>query len=155
MTKGWGRAGAGLALVAAVAAGTSGCGGGGGGAGKAQDKPSASAAPTKAPQSVAQLWQDAWAYQVANPCQEETEQAAEDAGCQNVTWDLVTDVRKVRKAMNADPAGAGFYTEAYVIMDRIDALAGDMSDARLLRMRKMIRAEGVELNSWIISHPSQ
>jgi hypothetical protein len=152
MTKGWGRAGAGLVLVVAVAAGTTGCGDHG--TGKPQDKPSASAAP-KATKSVAQLWQAAWGYQVANPCQEKTEKAAEEAGCQNVTWDLVTDVRKVRKAMNADPAGSGFYTEAYVIMDRIDTLAGDMSDARLLRMRNMIRSEGVELNSWITSHPSQ
>ncbi|MBT2511953.1 hypothetical protein J7I98_40690 [Streptomyces sp. ISL-98] len=154
MTKGWGRAGAGLLLAVAVAAGTTGCGDDG--TGKPQNKPSASAAPKKAPKSVARLWQDAWGYQVANPCQEKTEKAAEEAGCQNVTWDLVTDVRKVRKAMNADrAAGSGFYTEAYVIMDRINTLAGDMSDARLLRMRNMIRAEGVELNSWITSHPSQ
>ncbi|PZT71467.1 hypothetical protein DNK55_32665 [Streptomyces sp. AC1-42T] len=134
-------------------AGTAGCGDDGSDA--AQDKPSASAAPTKATKSVAQQWKEAWGYQVANPCQEKTETAAEEAGCQNVTWDLVTDVRKIRKAMNADPAGAGFYSEAYVIMDRIDTLAGDMSDARLLEMRNMIRAEGVELNRWIISHPSQ
>ncbi|MDJ0466145.1 hypothetical protein [Streptomyces sp. H27-C3] len=153
MTKGWGRTGAGLLLAAVVVAGSAGCGDDGPGA--AQDKPSASAAPKKAAKSVAQQWEEAWGYQVANPCQEKTEAAAEEAGCQNVTWDLVTDVRKVRKAMNADPAGAGFYSEAYVIMDRIDTLAGDMSDARLLQMRDMIRAEGVELNSWITSHPSQ
>lgn len=140
-------------LAAAVVAGAAGCGDDE--AGKPQDKLSASAAPKKSTKSVAQLWQDAWGYQVANPCQEKKEAAAEEAGCQNVTWDLVTDVRKVRKAMNADPAGAGFYSEAYVIMDRIDTLAGDMSDARLLQMRNMIRAEGVELNRWITSHPSQ
>ncbi|MFJ4966031.1 hypothetical protein ACIP6P_26900 [Streptomyces sp. NPDC088729] len=154
MTKGWGRTGAGLLLVAVVMAGTAGCGDGG--SGTAQDKPSASAAPKKAAKSVAQQWEDAWGYQVANPCQEKSEAAAEEAGCQNVAWDLVTDVRKVRKAMNADrAAGTGFYTEAYVIMDRIDTLAGDMSDARLLQMRNMIRVAGVELNSWIVSHPSR
>ncbi|MGW4231934.1 hypothetical protein ACWEF9_22005 [Streptomyces sp. NPDC004980] len=153
MTMGWGRTGAGLLLAAAVMAGTTGCGDDG--AGTAQDRPPASAAPKKAAKSVAHQWEEAWGYQVATPCQEKTEAAAEEAGCQNVTWDLVTDVRKIRKAMNADPAGAEFYTEAYVIMDRIDTLAGDMSDARLLEMRDMIRAEGVELNRWITSHPSQ
>ncbi|MFJ1837804.1 hypothetical protein ACIOJ9_28540 [Streptomyces sp. NPDC088175] len=153
MTKGWGRTGAGLLLAAVVMAGTAGCGDDG--PGTAKDKPSASAVPKKAAKSVAQQWEDAWGYQVANPCQEKTEAAAEEAGCQNVTWDLVTDVRTIRKAMNADPAGAGFYSEAYVIMDRIDTLAGDMSDARLLQMRDMIRAEGVDLNRWITSHPSQ
>lgn len=152
MTKGWGRAGAGLALVVAVVAGTVGCDGGD----TVQDKPPASAVPKKASESVAQLWQEAWGDEVGSPCEEMAEEAAaKEAGCQNVIRDLVTDVRKVRKAMDADPAGADFYTEAYVIMDRIDALAGDMSDARLLRTRNLIRVAGVELNSWITSHPAR
>jgi ABC-type glycerol-3-phosphate transport system substrate-binding protein len=153
MTLGWGRAGASIALVAAVAAGTAGCGGDD--TAKAQ-KPSASATAKTTQKSVAQLWRDAWAYQVANPCEATTDKTAEEAGCQNVTWDLVTDVRKVRTAMNADTAaGTGFYSAAYVMMDRIDTLAGDMSDDRLLQMRDQIRAQGVDLNTWITAHPSQ
>ncbi|MGC4987313.1 hypothetical protein ACLQ18_43205 [Streptomyces sp. DT193] len=153
MTKGWGRAEAGLVLVVALAAGATGCDDEG--TGKSQDKPSASATQKKAAKSVVQLWQLAWGYQVANPCFE-MEEAVEGADCQNVTRDLVTDVRKVRKAMNADrAAGSGFYTEAYVIMDQIDTLAGDMSNGRLMHVRNIIQAEAADLNSWITSHSSQ
>jgi hypothetical protein len=134
--------------------GAAGCGTGG--EDSAAKKPSASATGSAAPKSVARLWDEAWSYQVANPCRETQDAAAKEAGCQNVVWDLVTDVRKVRKAMNADSAaGSGFYTDAYIIMDRIDTLAGDMSDDQLLRMRTLIRAQGVDLNRWIVTHPSQ
>ncbi|KOU33762.1 hypothetical protein [Streptomyces sp. WM6378] len=78
------------------------------------------------------------------------------ASCQNVTWDLVTSVRKVRKAMNADRNGRHrLLRRGLRHHGPHRTLAEDMSDARLLRMPGMVRAKGVTLNSWITPYPSQ
>ncbi|MEU9699485.1 hypothetical protein [Streptomyces sp. NPDC047981] len=81
-------------------------------------------------------------------------------GCAIRLQDYVDDVRKIRKAMNNDPAAPkGFYTDAYVIIDRIEAYAatpaGEDDTAGWLAARPLIWMEGSDLDVWITAHPAQ
>ncbi|MEW1701018.1 hypothetical protein ACIQCR_16740 [Streptomyces sp. NPDC093249] len=81
-------------------------------------------------------------------------------GCSVRLQDYVEDVRKIRKAMNSDPAAPkGFYTEAYVIIDRIETYAatptGEGDSAGWITARPLIWMEGQALDEWIAAHPTQ
>lgn len=81
-------------------------------------------------------------------------------GCAIRIQDYVADVRKIRKAMNTDPAAPkGFYTSAYVIIDQLEkyasAPAGEDDTEGWLAARPLIYMEGHALGEWIAAHPLQ
>ncbi|MFF0481887.1 hypothetical protein [Streptomyces sp. NPDC004435] len=127
------------------------------------DKPAATQPAAKAPaKPVTAQWRetmDWWATHDIG-CLNGSSVDENGEGCAIRLQDYVDDVRKIRKAMNNDPAAPkGFYTEAYVIIDRIETYAATAADeddtAGWLAARPLIWMEGGDLDEWITAHPAQ
>ncbi|MGW0757127.1 hypothetical protein ACWD1Y_11665 [Streptomyces sp. NPDC002814] len=157
MTKGWGR-GAAVLLAAVTVLGTAGCGGDAG----AETKPTASATAKKPVKPVKAQWDETMEWWATHDIGCVNGSAVEDdrEGCAIRVQDYVDDVRKIRKAMNADPdAPKGFYSEAYVIINRLEKYAGtptgEGDTQGWLDARPLIWMEGQALDEWIEAHPLQ
>ncbi|MFJ5143008.1 hypothetical protein [Streptomyces sp. NPDC088707] len=156
MIKGWGRITVALLAVVTVT-GAAGC------SGEAAPKPAAStAAPTKAGKPVKAQWDESMEWWATHDlgCVDGSAVGGNPEGCAVRVQDYVEDVRKIRKAMNADTAApAGFYSEAYVIIDRLEKFAGTPtgeSDTQgWLDARPLIWMQGQALGKWIEAHPLQ
>ncbi|MEW1677972.1 hypothetical protein AB0O47_32765 [Streptomyces noursei] len=156
MTKGWGRGVTGVLLAAITVATAAGCGG----TADAEAKPPAAAPKKATAKPVKAQWDDTMAWWAAHDigCLSGSSVADDEEGCAIRVQDYVDDVRKIRKAMNADPdAPKGFYGDAYVIIDRLEKYAGTPageSDTQgWLDARPLIWMEGQALNQWIEAHP--
>ncbi|MFF0754354.1 hypothetical protein [Streptomyces sp. NPDC004267] len=158
MIKGWGRCT--VALLAAVTmAGAAGCSG----KAEAGAKPAASTAAAKKPgKPVKVQWDESMEWWTAHDlgCVDGSAVGENPEGCAVRVQDYVDDVRKIRKAMNGDAAApAGFYSEAYVIIDRLEKYAGTPageSDTQgWLAARPLIWMQGQALGKWIEAHPLQ
>ncbi|MET9528213.1 hypothetical protein [Streptomyces coeruleorubidus] len=157
MTKGWGR-GAAVLVAAITVLGVTGCGGDAG----AETKPTASATAKKPAKSVKAQWDEAMEWWASHDIGCVDGSAVEDdrEGCAVRVQDYVEDVRKIRKAMNTDPeAPKGFYSEAYVIIDRLEKFAGtpagEDDTQGWLDARPLIWMQGQALGEWIETHPLQ
>ncbi|MFI2117893.1 hypothetical protein ACH489_25840 [Streptomyces rubiginosohelvolus] len=157
MTMGWGRGAGAVLLAAAVVAGASACGG----PAEAEPKPAASAAkkPVKA---VTTQWDEMMEWWASHDigCIAGNDAEDDPEGCAIRIQDYVADVRKIRKAMNTDPAAPkGFYTSAYVIIDQLETYAstpaGEDDTEGWLAARPLIWMEGHALGEWIAAHPLQ
>ncbi|WP_030372438.1 hypothetical protein [Streptomyces rimosus] len=153
MIKGWGRGVAGALLVAVS---VTGCGG------AADAKPNKAPAPQKAVKPVKTQWDDTMEWWASHDigCLNGSRVEADEEGCAIRVQDYVGDVRKIRKAMNTDAAAPkGFYTDAYVIIDRLEKYAGTAlgkDDTQgWLDARPLIWMEGQALTKWIEAHPLQ
>ncbi|PRH81073.1 hypothetical protein C6N75_00575 [Streptomyces solincola] len=158
MTKGWGKVAA-VLLAAVTMAGTAACGGDAG----AESKPKATASAAKKPaEPVKAQWDKAMEWWATHDigCVNGSAVDADREGCAVRVQDYVDDVRKIRKAMNADPAAPkGFYSDAYAIIDRLESYAstpsGEGDTEGWLDARPLIWAQGEALDEWIAAHPLQ
>ncbi|MGA5411610.1 hypothetical protein ACPCSC_30685 [Streptomyces lavendulocolor] len=158
MAKGWGR-GAAVLVAAVTVLGTAGCGGGAG----AATKPTAGVAAAKKPaKPVKAQWDETMQWWATHDigCVNGSSVEANPDGCAVRVQDYVDDVRKIRKAMNADPdAPKGFYSDAYVIINRLEKYAGtpagEDDTQGWLDARPLIWMEGQALGEWIDTHPLQ
>ncbi|WP_435057584.1 hypothetical protein [Streptomyces sp. bgisy060] len=160
MIKRWGKTCVGV-LLAASAVVITGCSGA---ADAAPDKtvsrvPAASTPPAK---SVTAQWRETMQWWATHDigCLNGNDVDERADGCSVRLQDYVEDVRTIRKAMNTDPAAPkGFYSEAYVIIDRIETYAatpaGEDDTAGWLAARPLIWMEGRDLDEWITAHPLQ
>ncbi|MEU1221345.1 hypothetical protein [Streptomyces microflavus] len=155
MTKGWGREVAGVLLAAVVVVTAAGCGG----SADAETKPTAAAAK-KPGKPVKARWDDTMEWWATHDigCLDGSAVAEDEEGCAIRVQDYVDDVRKIREAMNADPdAPKGFYSGAYVIIDRLEKFAGtpagEGDTEGWLSARPLIWMEGQALSEWIEAHP--
>ncbi|MFG2508584.1 hypothetical protein ACGFOW_24095 [Streptomyces rubiginosohelvolus] len=146
-----------MLLAAAVVAGASACGG----AAEAEPKPAASAAK-KPVKSVAAQWDEMMGWWASHDigCVAGDDGEDNPEHCAIRIQDYVGDVRKIRKAMNSDPAAPkGFYTSAYVIIDQLETYAstpaGPDDTEGWLAARPLIYMEGHALGEWIAAHPLQ
>ncbi|MFD4795033.1 hypothetical protein [Streptomyces anulatus] len=146
-----------MLLAASVVAGVSGCGG----QAEAEPKPVASVAK-KPPKAVSAQWDETMEWWASHDigCLTGTDVEEDPEGCTIRIQNFVDDVQKIRKAMNTDPAAPkGFYTEAYVIIDRLETYAatpaGEDDTAGWLAARPLIWMEGHDLGEWIAEHPLQ
>ncbi|MEU7228877.1 hypothetical protein [Streptomyces chrestomyceticus] len=158
MTKGWGRGIAGSLLVTGAVAVLAGCGG----AADAEAKPKKAPAVTKTAKPVKAQWDDTMEWWASHDigCLNGSRVEADEEGCAIRVQDYVADVRKIRKAMNSDAAAPkGFYTDAYVIIDRLEKYAGvpaGKGDTQgWLDARPLIWMEGQALTRWVQAHPLQ
>lgn len=159
MIKGWGIGAASALLVAAVAAGTAGCSS----QADSEAKPSASASPAKkASKPVKAQWDETMEWWETHDirCINGAGVEEDPEGCAIRVQDFVDDVRKIRKTMNGDPAAPkGFYSEAYVIIDRLETFAGTPAGENdtqgWLNARPLIWMQGLTLGKWIAAHPLQ
>ncbi|MFC8538026.1 hypothetical protein ACFUJY_29500 [Streptomyces sp. NPDC057249] len=160
MIKGWGIGAASALLMAAVATGTAGCSA----QADADAKPAPNASPTEKTPAVPvkAQWDETMAWWQTHDirCLNGADVEENPDGCAIRLQDFVDDVRKIRKAMNADPdAPKGFYSEAYVIIDRVETYAGvpvgESDTDGWLEARPLIWMEGRALTDWIKAHPLQ
>ncbi|WP_433860194.1 hypothetical protein [Streptomyces kronopolitis] len=158
MTKGWGTGVASALLVGAAAVSVTGCGGQ---ADAETTQPAASASPAKkAAKPVKAQWDETMAWWETHDigCLGGADVEGNPDGCAVRVQDFVDDVRKIRKAMNRDAAAPkGFYTDAYVIVDKLETYAGTPSGEDdtegWLAARPLIWMQGQALDKWITAHP--
>ncbi|MFD9248432.1 hypothetical protein [Streptomyces bottropensis] len=159
MTMGWGR-GAAVLLAAVTVLGVAGCGGD---ADAESKQPTASVTAAKKPvKSVKAQWDETMEWWASHDigCVDGSAVEADREGCAVRVQDYVDDVRKIRKAMNGDTAAPkGFYSEAYVIIDRLEKYAGtpagEDDTQGWLDARPLIWMQGQALSEWIEAHPLQ
>ncbi|GGP78461.1 hypothetical protein GCM10010278_66120 [Streptomyces melanogenes] len=76
------------------------------------------------------------------------------ADCDKDLTEIVANARVLRQAMNADAAGAGFWSPAYRLIDQIEEgrakASGDVT-----WNRPLILGPAHKLNEWLTTHPSQ
>ncbi|MFB6529892.1 hypothetical protein [Streptomyces sp. NPDC056399] len=161
MIKGWGKTLASVLLAASAVTTATACSGAADA--PSDGKPAATRTTTKAAaKPVTAQWRETMDWWVTHDigCLNGSSVDENPEGCAIRLQDYVDDVRKIRKAMNTDPAAPkGFYTEAYVIIDRIETYAatpvGEDDTAGWLAARPLIWMEGADLDEWIAAHPTQ
>ncbi|MFE1270553.1 hypothetical protein [Streptomyces sp. NPDC058758] len=139
MIKGWGKAASVLLAVSAVVA-VAGCGEGTGEAGKAE----ASASPAPSVLEARKVFEDDLGALTWDGCPDD---------CSHDLDEVVANARALRKAMNADPAGPGFWGPAYKLIDQIEAgrakVEGDAGWNRTLVLQP-----AHALEDWLAANPT-
>lgn len=91
---------------------------------------------------------DVWAK--AEPVFQEPCVVGDD--CSPHLTEIVNAAEDVRKAMNADPAGAAFFSEAYTMIDRLVELRDNYHPLDDVRDELLPLAD--KLAAWINTHPT-
>lgn len=146
----WGKTFGGLVLAVTVTA-VSGCGSDGG---STAEKPAAPSTP------AAGSVKDAAAALKAAVAEFDTVGCPEMAP--DTCWDQMQAVmepaRELRKAANADKAGPAFWSEAYVLIDKMEkgiATGKDLGASHPDTNRPDVLGSAHELSRWLDAHPTQ
>lgn len=113
---------------------------------KATAKPEASTTPTAAPVATVK---DTWAT-----VQPVFTQYCPPDDCSPHLKELVSAADQLRTSMHADPAGGAFFSEAYVIIDRMDKLRDEYEPLDEGSLRDEVLGLANQLSRWIETHPT-
>ncbi|MFJ8301282.1 hypothetical protein ACIQ9R_36025 [Streptomyces sp. NPDC094447] len=140
MIKGWGKAASVLLAASAVVA-AAGCGEGAGETGKA----AASTSPAPSVPQARKVFEEDLGALAWDGCPDD---------CARDLDEVVANARVLRKAMNADAAGPGFWGPAYKLIDEIEAgrakVEGDAGWNRALVLKPAHALEG-----WLAANPAK
>lgn len=135
---GWGRTAAGGLLTVVMMTTVSGCGG------DAEAGPPTAKAPELGPATTA--FKDAVTkFDLTDGCPKEP------GACWDKMLGLMEPARELRKAMNADSAGPEFWSDAYGLVDKMEAGVAVGEDR--VTNRPGVLGSAHELSRWLDAHP--
>ncbi|MDX2854429.1 hypothetical protein PV342_39685 [Streptomyces sp. PA03-3a] len=139
------RVGAAVAAAIVIAVGAAGCGGNAeaDGTAKVSARPSAK---TKQP-TVREVFKD------VRPVLYGACDSSEAYTCDEHLQDIIDAAHDLRAAMRRDPAGAAFYSPAFVMTDRLETI-GEEYHPLDEGMRPEIIGLGTSLARWLDAHPT-